>query len=95
MDELRLSLHRAIQDYGFSGFGLVDAGRAELDLPYYTGTFPPAWERTYVQNEFVRCDPSLARARRTNTPFTWSSLKAAGAKRTQAAARGQNDGCRA
>ncbi|WGS20073.1 MULTISPECIES: LuxR family transcriptional regulator [unclassified Bradyrhizobium] len=75
MDELCLSLHRAIQEYGFSGFGFVDAGRPELDRPYCTGTFPPAWERTYVQNEFVRCDPALARARRTNTPFTWSSLK--------------------
>ncbi|KWV51264.1 hypothetical protein AS156_13205 [Bradyrhizobium macuxiense] len=75
MDELRLSLHRAIQTYGFSGFGFVDAGRPELDLPYYTGTFPRAWERTYIQNDFVHNDPALTRARRTNTPFTWSSLK--------------------
>ena len=75
MDELRRSLHRIIQDYGFSGFGFIDAGRPELDLPYHTGTYPPAWERTYIQNEFVHCDPALARSRRTNTPFTWSSLK--------------------
>ncbi|QPF83692.1 LuxR family transcriptional regulator [Bradyrhizobium genosp. L] len=75
MDELRTSLHRIIQDYGFSGFGFVDAGRPELDLPYYTGTFPRAWERTYIQNDFVHSDPALARSRRTNTPFTWSELK--------------------
>ena len=75
MDELRTSLHRIIQDYGFSGFAFVDAGRPELDLPYYIGTFPPAWERTYIQNDFVRSDPALARSRRTNTPFHWGSLK--------------------
>ena len=75
MDELRTSLHRAIQNYGFSGFGFIDAGRPELDLPYYTGTIPPAWERAYIQNDFVHSDPALARARRTNTPFHWGSLK--------------------
>ena len=45
MDELRSSLHRVIQDYGFSGFAFIDAGRPELDIPYHTGTYPPAWER--------------------------------------------------
>src|SRR5260370_2339865 len=75
MDELRVSLHRIIQDYGFSGFAFIDAGRPELDLPYYTGTYPPAWERAYIQNDFVHTDPALARVRRTNTPFHWGSLK--------------------
>lgn len=75
MDELRLSLHRIIQDYGFSGFGFVDAGRPELDLPYHTGTYPRSWERTYIQNDFIHSDPALARSRRTNTPFCWSELK--------------------
>ena len=75
MDELRASLHRAIQDYGFSGFAFIDAGRPELDVPYYTGTYPPAWERAYIQNDFVHCDPALARVRRTNTPFHWGDLK--------------------
>jgi DNA-binding CsgD family transcriptional regulator len=75
MDELRSSLHRTIQDYGFSGFAFIDAGRPELDVPYYTGTYPPAWERAYIQNDFVHIDPALARVRRTNTPFHWGDLK--------------------
>jgi LuxR family transcriptional regulator, quorum-sensing system regulator BjaR1 len=75
MDELRASLHRVIQDYGFSGFAFVDAGRPELDVPYYIGTYPPVWERTYIQNDFVHSDPALARSRRTNTPFHWGGLK--------------------
>ena len=75
MDELRTSLHRTIQDYGFSGFAFIDAGRPELDEPYHTGTYPPAWERTYIQNDFVHSDPALARVRRTNTPFHWGNLK--------------------
>jgi hypothetical protein len=58
MDELRASLHRTIQDYGFSGFAFIDAGRPELDVPYYTGTYPPAWERAYIQNDFVHIDPA-------------------------------------
>ncbi|MCA6123125.1 LuxR family transcriptional regulator [Bradyrhizobium sp. WSM 1704] len=75
IDELRSSLHRIVQDYGFSGFTFIDAGRPELDVPYYTGTHPPAWERAYLQYDFVHSDPALARVRRTNKPFHWGSLK--------------------
>jgi LuxR family transcriptional regulator, quorum-sensing system regulator BjaR1 len=75
LDDLRATLHRIIQDYGFSGFAFVDAGRPDLDLPYHIGTYPEAWKRAYVQNEFVHSDPALARSRRTNTPFSWSGLK--------------------
>jgi LuxR family quorum sensing-dependent transcriptional regulator len=74
IDDLRTSLNRIVQDYGFSGFTFIDAGRPELDVPYYTGTHPAAWERSYLQNGFVHVDPALARVRRTNTPFTWSDL---------------------
>jgi LuxR family quorum sensing-dependent transcriptional regulator len=75
IDELRCCLHRIVQNYGFSGFTFIDAGRPELDVPYYTGTHPPAWERAYLQNDFVHIDPALARVRRTNTPFHWGELK--------------------
>jgi len=75
MDELRSCLHRIVQNYGFSGFAFIDAGRPELDIPYYTGTYPAAWERAYIQNDFVHVDPALARVRRTNTPFHWGELK--------------------
>lgn len=75
MDELRVSLHRIVQDYGFSAFNFIDAGRPEIDVPYYIGTHPPAWERLYLQNQFVHSDPALARVRRTNTPFSWSEVE--------------------
>jgi DNA-binding CsgD family transcriptional regulator len=75
IDELRSSLHRIVQNYGFSGFTFIDAGRPEVDVPYYTGTHPPAWERAYLQNDFVHSDPALTRVRRTNTPFHWGDLK--------------------
>lgn len=75
MDELRTTLNRIIQNYGFSSFTFIDAGQPHLDVPYYTGTHRLAWERTYLQNDFVRSDPALARVRRSNTPFKWSSLK--------------------
>lgn len=75
LEELKTRLHNIIQNYGFSGFAFIDAGRPELDIPFYDGTFPPSWERAYIQNDFVHVDPALAKVRRTNTPFTWSSLK--------------------
>ncbi|MBB5046873.1 LuxR family quorum sensing-dependent transcriptional regulator [Rhodopseudomonas rhenobacensis] len=74
MDDLRISLHQIIQDYGFASFAFLDAARPELDVPYYTGTHPIAWEHAYRQNDFIRVDPALARARRTNTPFAWHHL---------------------
>lgn len=74
MDELRATLHRIIQDYGFSAFTFIDAGQPHLDVPYYTGTHEASWERAYLQNNFVHVDPALARVRRTNTPFHWGSL---------------------
>ena len=75
MDELRTALQRIIQDYGFSAFTFIDAGQPHLDVPYYTGTHEPGWERAYLQHGFVHVDPALVRVRRTNTPFHWGSLK--------------------
>ncbi len=53
MDELRTALQRIIQDYGFSAFTFIDAGQPHLDVPYYTGTHEPGWERAYLQHGFV------------------------------------------
>lgn len=75
MDELHPPLNRIIQNYGFSSFTFIDAGQPNLDVPYYTGTHRPAWERAYLQNDFVHIDPALARVRRSNTPFRWSELE--------------------
>lgn len=74
LEELRDTLHRIIQDYGFSAFTFIDAGQPHLDVPWYIGTHEPSWERTYLQNDFVHVDPALIRVRRTNTPFNWGSL---------------------
>lgn len=95
MEELRSTLHRIVQDYGFSAFSFLDAGQPHLDVPYHTGTHDLAWEQTYLQNDFVHSDPALVRVRRTNTPFHWGSLKLpvvngrrkTGAVRTMEAAR--------
>jgi len=95
IDELRSTLHRIVQDYGFSAFTFIDAGQPHLDEPYHVGTHELAWERTYLQNGFVHVDPALARVRRTNTPFHWGSLqlpavdgrRKPGAVRTMEAAR--------
>jgi DNA-binding CsgD family transcriptional regulator len=75
MEELQSTLHRIIQNYGFAAFTFIDAGQPHLDVPYYVGTHQPAWERAYLQNNFVHVDPALVRVRRTNTPFSWSSLR--------------------
>lgn len=75
IEELRETLHRIIQNYGFSAFTFIDAGQPELDVPYYTGTHAAEWERTYLQYGFVHIDPALAQVRRSNTPFHWSALK--------------------
>src|SRR5437870_2068501 len=75
VDELRSKLHKAVQDLGFAAFGFVDAGRVGRgEAPFYIGTGGPKWEREYVSNGFASVDPCLKIARRTNTPFTWSSV---------------------
>ena len=76
VEELRSTLHEAVQDMGFSAFGFVDAGRVGRgEAPFYIGTGGPKWEREYVANGFANVDPCLKIARRTNTPFTWSSVE--------------------
>ncbi len=74
LEELQRTLHRIAQDYGFSGFAFIDAGQPNLDRPFYFGTPGRAWEDEYMTNDFVHLDPALFRVRRTNTPFSWSSL---------------------
>ena len=76
VDELRSTLHGAIQDMGFAAFGFVDAGRVGRgEAPFYIGTGGRKWEQEYVSNGFANVDPCLKIARRTNTPFTWSSVE--------------------
>lgn len=74
IDELKTTLHRIVENMGFSGFAFIDAGQPHLDDPFYFGTPGKAWENEYITNDFVHVDPALFRVRRTNTPFTWGSL---------------------
>lgn len=72
--ELHSALQRIVEDYGFSGYNFMDSGSPHADLPFTDGTSGQSWERDYQGNLFVRVDPCLSNARRTNTPFTWSEV---------------------
>jgi len=93
-DLLRL-LDRVATDLGFACFNFIDAGRPDLDTPFWMGTTGARWEGEYLTNAFVHVDPVLRRVRRTNTPFFWSDLalpragrgRKCGARRTMEAAR--------
>lgn len=74
LEELKTSLQEAIEGYGFSGFSFVDAGRPHLDMPFYISTTGEDWENEYKSNNFVHVDPFISKARRSNTPFPWSSV---------------------
>ena len=95
MPELKATLQRIIENYGFAAFDFIDAGQPHLDLPFHIGTSGEAWEREYISNNFVQVDPCIARVRRTNVPFLWGDVKIdeyphgpkTGARRTMEAAR--------
>lgn len=74
IDQLRDRLQRTIEDFGFSGFSFVDAGRPHLDKPFYFGTTGAKWESEYRNNNFLHVDPFISRARRTNVPFPWDMV---------------------
>lgn len=75
LEDLRLALQRVIENYGFSEFNFVNTGQPHLDIPFYYGTSSQAWQVEYLGNHFQHVDPCISRARRTNTPFTWGSVK--------------------
>jgi len=74
LDELQGKLQSAVENYGFSAFNFIDAGRPHLDEPFYFGTTGNAWESEYRSNSFLHVDPAMSQARRTNIPFPWSSI---------------------
>lgn len=73
-EELKTKLQIVAENYGFSGFNFLDIGNPQYDIPFYQGTSGKSWEEDYKSNLFVRVDPCLSRARRTNTPFAWSEV---------------------
>lgn len=78
---LEATIQRLAQAYGFSACAFVDAGDTHSREPFYFSTASANWERTYADNQFVRVDPCVQRARRTNTPFTWSDVQDAPVRR--------------
>jgi LuxR family transcriptional regulator, quorum-sensing system regulator BjaR1 len=75
LDELRSILQGIIENHGFSAFNFIDAGQPHRDVPFHFGTISGAWKEEYIRNNFVVVDPCLAEARKTNTPFTWGSVR--------------------
>jgi DNA-binding CsgD family transcriptional regulator len=73
VDELKSTLQKIIENFGFSGFSFLDVGRPHLDEPFYFGTTGAAWEGEYRKNGFVHVDPCIVRARRTSAPFSWDN----------------------
>jgi len=65
-----------VEDYGFLSFNFLDIGQPNADVPFYLTTVSKDFEAAYRDNSFVAVDPYVSRARRTNTPFTWSGLVA-------------------
>jgi LuxR family quorum sensing-dependent transcriptional regulator len=75
LEELRDRLQKIIEGYGFYAFEFLDAGQPHLDNPFHFGTVDEAWVEEYTRNNFVVVDPCITQARKTNTPFTWGSVK--------------------
>lgn len=75
LDELRSLLQKVVERFGFAAFNFVDAGQPHRDVPFHFGTVDGAWKEEYIRNNFVVVDPCLAEARKTNTPFTWGSVR--------------------
>jgi hypothetical protein len=75
LEELDLKLQAFIEDLGFRAFNFLDVGPTHTDRPYYSGTSGKLWETEYAQNGFVRFDPAVSKARRTNLPFDWKSVR--------------------
>jgi LuxR family transcriptional regulator, quorum-sensing system regulator BjaR1 len=74
IDELKLTLQRITENYGFASFNFLDIGAPHVDAPFLFGTLNPKFVSGYFDNKFIHVDPCILRARRTNTPFAWSDV---------------------
>ncbi|MGB7206241.1 MAG: LuxR C-terminal-related transcriptional regulator, partial [Anderseniella sp.] len=66
---------KSINNMGFASFNFLDAGQAHSNSPYYYGTSGESWENEYANNGFISVDMAISKARRTNLPFDWRSVK--------------------
>lgn len=75
IDELKRTLQRITENYGFASFNFLDTGAPHVDEPFSFGTINMDFARGYFENKFIHVDPCIVRARRTNTPFAWSDVQ--------------------
>jgi LuxR family quorum sensing-dependent transcriptional regulator len=74
IDELKRTLQAITENYGFSAYNFLDTGAADRDEPFFMGTLPVDFVDGYRDNRLLAVDPCVARARRTNVPFTWKDV---------------------
>jgi DNA-binding CsgD family transcriptional regulator len=74
IDALKTTLQSICEDYGFESFNFLDTGATHLDAPFFMGTLSSSFLQGYIDNKLIHVDPCILRARRTNTPFTWSDV---------------------
>ena len=74
IDDLKQTLQTISENYGFTSFNFLDTGASHLDAPFFIGTLKADFLNGYIDNKLVHVDPCVARARRTNTPFSWSDV---------------------
>jgi len=72
--ELEDVMQKFVEANGFASFCFVDGSTPHLLHPYHVDT-DKHWSREYAQQGFANLDPVLAKARRSNVPFSWGSLE--------------------
>jgi LuxR family transcriptional regulator, quorum-sensing system regulator BjaR1 len=74
LGELRRIFQVYIESKGFSHFTFVDVSRDQIADPVIVNTIPSRWDDDYRNNGFIDVDPCLPIAKRSNVPFTWTSV---------------------
>ena len=74
IDELKSTLQRICENFGFASFNFLDTGATHLDAPFHMGTLKDDFAQGYIDNKLIHVDPCISRARRTNTPFCWGDV---------------------
>jgi len=94
VDGLLHVMQKIAEQFGFASYNFIDVGEPHVEEPFWSGTTGARWESEYNSYGFVHADPTLSKARRTNTPFFWSELNISlrkgpksGARSTMEAAR--------
>jgi LuxR family transcriptional regulator, quorum-sensing system regulator BjaR1 len=74
IDELKQTLQTIAESYGFSAYNFLDVGAPHRDVPFFMGTLRTDFLIGYRDNRLLAVDACVARARRSNLPFTWNDV---------------------